>query len=159
MIFEIPGREKIEIKDVIFDYNGTIAIDGKLILGVDKIINELTNGHTDIINFHVITADTYGTVEKALENTNCKVIKIPEDNQDLSKLDYLLNLGKETTLCVGNGKNDHLMLKEAIIGIALIQDEGVCVESLLSADIAVKSIMDVFAYFKTPDRIIATLRN
>ena len=41
MILEIPGREPIEIKNVVFDYNGTIAIDGQLIEGVDKIINEL----------------------------------------------------------------------------------------------------------------------
>ena len=155
IIFEIPGRKKIGIQDIVFDYNGTIAIDGKLIKGVGKEINKLAN----IINFHIITADTYGSVEKALDNINCKVIKIPEENQDISKLDYLIKTGKETTLCVGNGKNDHLMLKESILGIALIQDEGACVESLLSADIVCKSIMDVFAYFKTPDRIIATLRN
>ena len=155
MILEIPGREKIEIKDVVFDYNGTIAIDGQLIEGVAKIINELA----DVINFHVITADTYGSVEKALANINCKVVKISKEKQNSSKLDYLLSLGKETTLCVGNGKNDQLMLKESVIGIALIQDEGVCVESLLAADIVCKSIMDVFAYFKSPNRIKATLRN
>jgi len=155
VILEIPGREKIEIKDVVFDYNGTIAIDGQLIEGVAKIINELA----DVINFHVITADTYGSVEKALANINCKVVKISKEKQNSSKLDYLLSLGKETTLCVGNGKNDQLMLKESVIGIALIQDEGVCVESLLAADIVCKSIMDVFAYFKSPNRIKATLRN
>lgn len=155
MNLEIPGREKIEIKDIVFDYNGTIAIDGLLIEGVGEYINGLAN----VVNFHVITADTYGSVEKALANINCKIVKIPKENQDLSKLDYLLNLGKETTLCVGNGKNDRLMLKESVIGIVLIQDEGVCVESLLAANIACKSIMDVFAYFKEPNRIIATLRN
>jgi len=155
MNLEIPGQEKIEIKDVVFDYNGTIAIDGLLIESVGEYINELAN----VVNFHVITADTYGSVEKALANINCKVVKISNENQDLSKLDYLLNLGKETTLCVGNGKNDRLMLKESVIGIALIQDEGACVESLLAANIACKSIMDIFAYFKEPNRIIATLRN
>lgn len=155
MILEIPGREKIEIKNVMLDYNGTIAIDGYLIKDVDKTIDELA----DIINFHVITADTYGSVEKALANTKCKVVKIPKEKQDKSKLNYLLTLGKETTLCVGNGKNDRLMLKESVLGIALIQDEGLCVESLLAADIVCKSIMDVFAYFKNPNRIKAILRN
>ncbi len=155
MKLEIPGQNKIELKDVIFDYNGTIAIDGLLIEGVGEIINELAN----VVNFHVVTADTFGSVETALAGTNCKVVKIPKENQDFSKLDYLLSLGKETTLCVGNGKNDRLMLKESVIGIALIQDEGVCVESLLSANIACKSIMDVFEYLKSPNRIIATLRN
>ena len=155
MILKIPGREQIEIKDVMLDYNGTIAIDGHLIAGADKTINELA----DIINFHVITADTYGSVKKELANINCKVVKIPEEKQDKSKLDYLLTLGKKTTLCVGNGKNDRLMLKESVLGIALIQDEGLCVEALLAADIVCKSIMDVFAYFKNPNRIKATLRN
>ncbi len=155
MILEIPGRGQIKIKNVMLDYNGTIAIDGHLIKGADKTINELA----DIINFHVITADTYGSVKKELVNVNCKVVKIPEKKQDRSKLDYLLTLGKETTLCVGNGKNDRLMLKESVLGIALVQDEGLCVEALLSADIVCKSIIDVFAYFKNPNRIKATLRN
>ena len=155
MILKIPGREKIEIKNVMFDYNGTIAIDGQLIEGVAELINEFAGD----INFHVITADTYGSVKKELTNINCKVVKISKEKQDSGKLDYLLKLGKERTLCVGNGKNDKLMLKESVIGIALIQDEGVCVESLLAADIACKSIIDVFAYFKIPNRIKATLRN
>lgn len=155
MIFRIPGRSEIEIKDVLFDYNGTIAIDGRLIKGVEKIINELA----PLINFHVITADTYGSVEKALADTNCKIVKIDKDNQDKKKLDYLISLGKKTTLGVGNGQNDCLMLKESVVGIALIQSEGVCVEALSAADIAVKSIMDVFSFFKTKNRMIATLRN
>lgn len=155
MLLKIPGREKIEIKNVMLDYNGTIAIDGHLIKRVNKTINKLA----DIINFHVITADTYGSVKKELANINCKVVKIPEEKQDKSKLDYLLTLGKKTTLCVGNGKNDRLMLKESVLGIALVQDEGLCVEALLAADIVCKSIMDVFAYFKNPNRIKATLRN
>lgn len=155
MILKIPGWETIEIKDVVFDYNGTIAIDGKLIDGVAESINELA----DDMNFHVITADTFGSVENELANINCKIVKIPKGNQDSSKLDYLLKLGKEKTLCVGNGKNDKLMLKQSIIGIALIQEEGACVESILAADIVCTSVMDVFAFFKTPDRIKATLRN
>ncbi len=107
-----------------------------------------------LFNKHKIIANIVANT-----NINCKVVKIPKEKQDTSKLDYLLNLGKESTLCVGNGKNDKLMLKESVIGIALIQDEGVCVESLLAADIACKSIMDVFAYFKNLNRIKATLRN
>ena len=155
MILEIPGREPIVIENVVFDYNGTIAIDGQLIEGVGKLINELSGD----IDFHIITADTYGSVEKELADIKCKVIRIPKEKQDTSKLDYVLKLGKDRTLCVGNGKNDKLMLKESVIGIALIQDEGVCVESLLTADIACKSIIDIFGYFKDPNRIKATLRN
>jgi len=155
MIFKIPGTGTIEIENVVLDYNGTIAIDGKLIEGVATLMNELSGE----INFHVLTADTFGSVEKELATVNCKVVIIPKNNQDLSKLDYVLKLGKEKTLCVGNGRNDKLMMKESIISIAVIQNEGVCVESLLAADIACQSILDVFAFFRSPNRLIATLRN
>ena len=155
MIIEIPGREKIEIKDIVFDYNGTIAIDGKLIGDVSKNINELSSS----FNFYVITADTYETVKKELENTNCKVITIPALSQDMAKLNFVKELGLNTCLSVGNGRNDKLMLKETILGIAILQDEGLCTETLLNSDILVKSIFDVFAFLKDSNRLIATLRN
>ena len=155
MIVEIPGRETLEIKDIVFDYNGTIAIDGKLIGDVSKNINELSSS----FNFYVITADTYGTVKKELENTNCKVITIPALSQDMAKLDFVKELGLNTCLSVGNGRNDKLMLKETILGIAILQDEGLCTETLLNSDILVKSIFDVFAFLKDSNRLIATLRN
>ncbi|MBN1115746.1 MAG: hypothetical protein JXA77_00960 [Bacteroidales bacterium] len=155
MIFEIPGTKSIEIENLVLDYNGTIAIDGKLIDGVAALINELSA----VINVHVITADTFGSVEKELAGVNCKLVIIPKGNQETSKLKYVSDLGKDKTLSVGNGKNDKLMLKESAIGIAVIQDEGAFVESLLAADIVCKSIIDVFTFFKSPDRLKATLRN
>ena len=155
MIIKIPGRETVEIKNVIFDYNGTIAINGQLIEGAAKSINELSSD----FNFHVITADTFGSVNNALKDVTCTVIKIPEQNQDQTKVEYLLKLGKETTLCVGNGRNDKLMLKESVIGIAVIQDEGTSTDTLMASDIICKSIMDVFEFLKKPDRLKATLRN
>ena len=155
MIVEIPGRQIIEIKDIVFDYNGTIAIDGKLISDVSKKINELSAS----FNFYVITADTYGTVKKELENTNCKVITIPALSQDMAKLNFVKELGLNTCLSVGNGRNDKLMLKETVLGIAILQDEGLCTETLLNSDILVKSIFDVFAFLKDSNRLIATLRN
>ena len=155
MIVKIPGRQSIEIKDIVFDYNGTIAIDGKLISDVSKKINELSAS----FNFYVITADTYGTVKKELENTNCKVITIPALSQDMAKLNFVKELGLNTCLSVGNGRNDKLMLKETVLGIAILQDEGLCTETLLHSDILVKSIFDVFAFLKDSNRLIATLRN
>lgn len=155
MNFEIPGRGRINITNILFDFNGTLAVDGKLINGVAELVNDLPAD----INVYVITADTYGSVEQELAAVDCSVIKIPEKDQDKGKLAFLEKLGKETTLCVGNGKNDKLMLKESIIGLAVIQEEGVCVEALLAADIACKSVIDIFSYFKTPDRLRATLRN
>ncbi len=155
MIVKIPGKESFEIKNVVFDYNGTVAIDGKLIAGISDIINELSNS----FNFYVITADTYGTVKKELENINCEVIVIPNSQQDICKLEFVKELGLQYTLSVGNGRNDKLMLKETVLGIAILQDEGLCTETLLNSDILVKSIFDVFGFLKDSNRLIATLRN
>jgi soluble P-type ATPase len=154
MIIDIPGYIKLEIKHVVCDYNGTIAVDGKLIDGVGEMMNELSKD----ITFHVITADTYGFVERELENVNCKLVKIAKQDQAYSKLEYVSGIGKEYTVCIGNGNNDRLMLKEARLGIALVQEEGACVETLLSSNVVCKSIIDAFGYFKEPKRLIATLR-
>ena len=68
-------------------------------------------------------------------------------------------LGLQYTLSVGNGRNDKLMLKETVLGIAILQVEGLCTETLLNSDILVKSIFDVFGFLKDSNRLIATLRN
>lgn len=155
MIIEIPNSETIELKNIVFDYNGTIAIDGELIKGVQTYIDELSSN----FDFYVITADTYGSVEQQLQNTKCKVIKIEKDFQDIKKLDFIKKIGSANTLSVGNGRNDRLMLKESILGIGILQDEGICTETLMNSDILVKSIFDVFEFLKNKNRLVATLRN
>lgn len=155
MKVEIPGRKQFEIKNVVFDFNGTVAIDGKLIDGISEKINDLSKK----FNFYIITADTYGTVEKELEGIECKLIKISKFKQDISKLDFIKKLGSDVTLSIGNGRNDKLMLKESVLGISILQDEGLCVETLLNSDVLVKSIFDIFGYLNDVNRLIATLRN
>jgi len=154
LIIEIPGRDSLQIKHIIFDYNGTIALDGKVIEGVAEKINALSG----LIDFHVITADTYGTAEKELEGVPCQVINLSKSKDFKTKTDYLAFLGKDYCLSVGNGFNDKALLKESLLGVALIQDEGVCTETLMSSDIVCKSIMDVFAFIEKPNRLKATLR-
>ncbi|MCF6245900.1 MAG: ATPase P [Desulfobacula sp.] len=150
----IPGFGQINIEHVIFDYNGTIAKDGTLIKGVKQGIAQFSNQ----VKFHVITADTFGFVEKQLLGVDAVLTIIPKGDQDQKKLDYINTLGSAHTICVGNGANDRLMLKEACIGIAILGDEGLASSSLLVADLLVKDILDVFAFFQTPERLIASLR-
>lgn len=154
IITDIPGVGQKQINHVVFDYNGTIAQDGVLIPGVKEGIAAFS----DKLTFHVITADTFGFVKKELSGINCSITIIPEKDQAEFKFDFIRQLGSDLTLCVGNGANDHLMLKEAAIGIAVLQEEGLAVSSLLMADLVVKNILDLFDFFRTPDRLKATLR-
>lgn len=49
---------------------------------------------------------------------------IASDRQDQRKIDYLPENGYEMIVSVGNGRNDALMLRRALLGICLVQNEG-----------------------------------
>jgi soluble P-type ATPase len=152
---DIPCKELLQIKNLLLDYNGTLAIDGKLIDGVEEKINLLSLD----LNIFVITADTFGTVEDNLNKSNCKIKILNEGNQDNQKADFIKELNPLYTLAVGNGFNDRLMLEKAVLGICILQKEGAAIQTLLKADIVVSSIIDVFDMLLTPKRMIATLRS
>ncbi len=76
IIYEIPGRENIQIDNVVFDYNGTIAVDGKLIEGIGELFEELER----YANIYILTADTYGTVVEECRNIPGKVLTFPGEN-------------------------------------------------------------------------------
>ncbi len=152
---DIPGGESLEIEHILLDYNGTIAIDGKLIAGVAEKINQLA----DRLEFHVITADTFGTVARELAGLNCSLSVIPVKDQCQEKLALLNRLGASSTIAVGNGVNDQLMLKNSALGVAVLQDEGMATVTLLASDIVVKNILDFFAFLESPERLIACLRS
>ncbi len=150
----VPGMKHLEIRHVVFDFNGTIAKDGKLINGVKQGIDEFS----DRLKFHIITADTFGSVKEQLDNVDAVLTVISNKNQDQKKLSYLKTLGIHQTICVGNGANDVLMLDESIIGIAVLGEEGIASDAISASDHMVKNIRDVFGFFKTPERLVATLR-
>ena len=69
------------------------------------------------------------------------------------------HLGTERVVCIGNGRNDRLMVREAALGSAVLQDEGTAVETMCAADILMHSIIDALDLLLHPLRLIATLRN
>ncbi len=152
---KIPGHKILELEHLVLDYNGTIAFDGALIDGVKERLAELSQ----MLTVHVITADTFGSVKKAIEGIDCKLALIPLDHQDVAKLEYVNNLGREQTVGLGNGKNDRLMLKASTLSIAVIQGEGAAFETLASADVVCTDIQSALSLLSNPLRLIATLRS
>lgn len=155
MEITIPGTGTLNIENILLDYNGTLAVDGILIPGVEEILNGLSNN----FSIHVITADTFGSAESELKNVKCRFTKLDPANQSEAKLRHLLDLGKERTACIGNGKNDRLMLRESALGIAVIQSEGVFTETLQMSDIVCPDILSALDFFRKPKRLIATMRD
>ena len=155
LTIDIPGYRQLNIQHVVCDFNGTIAVDGKLIPGTASLMEELSTH----VEFHVITADTFGSVKKELQNLPCRVTIIPKEKQAESKLAYVSELGLDRTMCIGNGRNDRLMLKEAVLGVGLVQAEGMAAVLLSASDILCTGIVEALYLLKEPNRLVATLRS
>lgn len=151
---QIPGGKRLRIKHLLLDFNGTLAFDGKLIAGITEDLRELAG----LLTIHVITADTFGDVRQQLDGSPVELTILGRSDQAHGKLDYLSTLGFANTVAIGNGRNDGLMLKQAALGIALIQQEGACVDTLLAADVTCTSIGHALGLLLHPKRLTATLR-
>jgi soluble P-type ATPase len=150
----IPGYKEIEAEHLVLDYNGTLAIDGKLIKATRYLLNLLSHQ----LAIHILTADTFGTSKNELLAINCKLEILKPSLQDIQKEMYVLNLGKNNVIAIGNGLNDALMLKSASLGIVVMQKEGAAAKTLINADIVCNSILDALELLLNPLRIVATLR-
>jgi len=151
----IPGYTTLVLSHLVLDYNGTVACDGRLMAGVRERLEELSRS----VSIHILTADTFGSVQKEMTGIPYEVVVIGKENQTQAKADYVRRLGLQKTVSVGNGRNDALMLKESVLGIAMIQEEGGAVETLLCADIVTRSILDALDLLLRPLRLTATLRS
>jgi len=150
----IPGAQTLRLKYLVADFNGTLAVDGVLIAGVAEMLRMLAA----TIEIHVVTADTFGRVKEAMAGLPCATTILPPGDQDSAKQRYVERLGAVECVCIGNGRNDRLMLAAAGLGIAVIQGEGAAVETLLAAKVAVPDIGAALGLLLNPARLAATLR-
>ena len=151
---EIPGFKRLSLSNLVLDYNGTLACDGNLIAGVRERLELLSKR----LGIYVLTEDTFGGVGKELAALPCRVSVIPPQNQALAKAETIRDLGPERCVAIGNGRNDQAMLKEAALGIAVVQTEGASIEAVLSADVLSRNIIEALDLLLNPLRLTATLR-
>jgi len=151
MKIDIPGLTRLDLSHVFIDYNGTIAHAGQLIPQVIEKLIDLSKLYT----IHILSADTYGTVRQLLEPYPVDVI-LSYTAIDKSKI--IQSFGSENCITIGNGSIDHKMLKEAALGIAVIEEEGCSTKAILNADIVVNSIHDALSILEHPKQLIATLK-
>ena len=151
---DISGWGNIEIDNLVLDLNGTIATDGKIPSEVKEKINSLS----DKVKIYILTADTQGTASEESSDMGVELVKVSEKDSAEVKLRVLESLDPTSTVAIGNGNNDYLILKEAALGIAVLGDEGLSVFAIKNADIVVKNVSDALDLFLRPKRLIATLR-
>jgi P-type E1-E2 ATPase len=151
---EIPGRGNIDLKYAIFDVNGTIAVDGQLIDGIQKPFQNLR----EELDLFLLTADTHGrqkTINKELSLDATIVRKGKEAEQ---KGAFVERLGAENVVAFGQGANDAQMIAKAAIGICILSEEGTALETLLNADVVVPDILSGLKLLERPVRLVASLR-
>ncbi|MGH4122191.1 MAG: HAD family hydrolase [Clostridium sp.] len=155
MEINIPGRSNLEIKNVVFDYNGTLAVDGIMSEDVKKMLISISRE----LNIYIITADTYGNVRTQCKSLPVNVETFSKGNATIYKKEFVEKIGGEYTLAVGNGLNDVEMLKKAALSIAILGEEGCSSQAIINSHITCKDIKEVFNMILKKDRIRATLRD
>ena len=151
----IPNYKTLRVTNIVLDYNGTIAKDGLLKEEVKDLLKKLSEKY----KLHVITADTFGSVKSQLKGYDINVKILTTDNHTQEKAEFIKSLNSDNTVAVGNGNNDILMLENAVVGIAILGDEGCSSKTLMASDITCKSIKDALELFLNTKRLIATLRS
>src|SRR5215469_12567905 len=73
----IPGFRDLVLEHLVLDYNGTLAIDGRLIPGVREALAALS----DQVEIHVVTADTFGSAASELSGLSVKMTIIGREAQ------------------------------------------------------------------------------
>ncbi|MEJ2293918.1 MAG: hypothetical protein P8Y23_04050 [Candidatus Lokiarchaeota archaeon] len=131
--YHIPNYGTIQVKNVLFDVNGTIQFNGKIPSKIKKKIRNLKS----FFNIFLISADTRGNLNQTALELGVTPIKIsPSEHSEAElKNNELIKLGREETIAIGNGNNDSIMLKNAIIGIAILGKEGLASKALLNSDL------------------------
>ena len=152
---QIPGRGILELEYAVFDVNGTLAVDGQLLKGVEPLIAQL-RGKLEV---RLLTADTHGKQAEIDRQLKFAADRLkPGGHEREQKADYVRALGAHKAVAIGNGANDVDMLKAAALGIAVIGHEGAAYEALAAADVVTHNIFDTIDLLLYPKRLIATLR-
>lgn len=151
----IPGYREFRFEHLVLDYNGTLACDGELLVGVGMRLNELARN----LRVHVLTADTFGKARAGLAGIHCELSILAAGNEAESKRAYVEKLGAQQNVCIGNGRNDRLMLEAATLAVAVLGAEGTATETITAAHVVTPDIIAALDLLTHPLRLTATLRS
>ncbi len=154
LIVEIPEKRTYRIEHLVLDYNGTLAVDGRLKTSVKPLLLKLS----EKLKIHILTADTFGTVSDTLQGLPVSLTILGKTKQVQAKAEYVVRIGAENVVAIGNGSNDQLMIQKAALGISVMFEEGVATKTMLSSDLVCRNIDDALMLLIRPLRLVAGLR-
>jgi P-type E1-E2 ATPase len=151
---DIPSRGMLPLEHLVLDVNGTIALDGQLVPGVQKRLERLRPA----LEIWLASADTQGTLAILAANLKVTAISLQPGNEATQKAALVDELGAERVVAIGNGANDAMMLRQAALSIAVLGGEGLATPCLTAADVIAPGMVTALDLLLYPRRLIATLR-
>ncbi len=148
---EWPDGSHWELRHLCLDLNGTLALDGQLLPGVADTLRRLAHD----LEIHLLTAGTHGGLAEVERKLGLQAVPIGRGQE---KRAYVERLGADSTVAVGNGRNDAAMLELARLGVAVLGPEGLAAATAQAADIVVPDVVSGLTLLAHPLRIVATLR-
>lgn len=151
---DIPGFGFLRLSHLVSDYNGTLALDGRLIPGVREGLSKVAS----FLKVHVVTADTFGRVTEELRGLPVDLFILDPGHERESKARFVSSLEGGVAV-LGNGSNDLLMMEKGHLAIAILEGEGLYAPLLTKAHVVMRNPVDALGLFLEPERLKATLRS
>ncbi|OGG48332.1 hypothetical protein A2761_03350 [Candidatus Kaiserbacteria bacterium RIFCSPHIGHO2_01_FULL_51_33] len=156
---DIPGFHKIDLRVLVTDYTGTHACGGVLVPGARERLVRLS----ELLDIHVLTSDTFGTVKKELAGIPHTLRLLDGKSHDKQKAKFIWELIRGNRIAAfGNGRNDRLMLRAVRqaggIAVAIDNGEGCAVEAQREANVFVHGSIAALDLLFDTNRLKATLR-
>jgi soluble P-type ATPase len=152
----IPGGDDLMLDHLVCDMNGTLAVDGQ----VSEPVRERLGRLAALLQIHLVSADTYGTLGQLAEMFQLAGVSIRMERvtQGEEKAAYVRALGPAQVVALGNGVNDAAMFRLARLSIAVCGAEGLAKEALQAATLVAQSPESALDLLLSPRRLTATLR-
>jgi P-type E1-E2 ATPase len=151
---DIPGFGHVRLEHLALDVNGTLAVEGVLVDGVEQRLRELAGKLT----VHLLSGDTYGRTGELAAALGLRATIVSGPDEAGAKRARVRELGPSTVAAIGNGANDAGMLEEAAVGIVVVGAEGAAATTLQAADLVVTNPHDALDVLLRPARLVAGLR-
>ena len=148
-----PGMEDLDIHFVLIDFEGTLAMDGRVHPKAKDKVNLLSKRAT----IYILTKSNREKVEETLRKMKAEILYVAEGDSSQQKLNVLQRLGPHQTAVIGNGLDDGQIMEQAGLGMCVIGKEGSSTEAMAKADLVVTHVLDALDFLLKPLRQRATL--
>ena len=114
----------VQFAHVVSDFTGTLSVDRKLLPGIKERLNKIS----EIIEIHILTADTFCMAKEELRGVTCEIHILEGTKNDIQGERYVKKLGPTAVIFLGNGKKDRKMHKASRIDVSVLTED---VQSML----------------------------